>query len=300
MVRVLFRIFLFVVLAAFIFFFLGNWLLARASETIVEKVTGFPTHISSLKFNLPNSIHIKGLQINNPSGFQKKLFAEIPEIYVNLDVPALIKKDAIHLREIRLDLQQVNIEKNVSGTSNIGLLSALAKKKSTEEKPAAESAQMPFLLDKLVLSIRKVSYADASGIIPTNVATDLHIQAEEFTNIKSPLVLVNLIIYKIIKGTTFGNLGIDTAFLDSSVAGAFQLGSDVVKLGTTLTHDAANILSTHLTTAQEVSDRALNTASSTANTAKKKVTGILGGIKNQVYNPSSSSTTDTSTATTQS
>lgn len=290
MVRVLFRIFIFVVLVATIFFFIGNWLLARASETIVEKVTGFPTHISSLKFYLPNSIQIKGLQINNPSGFQKKLFAEIPEVYVNLDVQALIKKEAVHLREIRLDLQQVNIEKNVSGTSNIGLLSALAKKKSTEEKPAAESTKMPFVLDKLTLSIRRVSYADVSGIIPTNVATDLHVQNEEFTNIKSPLVLVNLIIYKIIKGTTFGNLGIDTAFLDNSVAGAFQLGSGVVKLGAALTNDAANILSANLTTVQGAGGKALNTASNTANTAKKKVTGILGGIKNQVYNPSETTT----------
>lgn len=187
-------------------------------EQAVWGITGFPTKVGSVKYNLPSTLLIKNLEIRNPTGFEEKVFAYLPEIYISLVWPEVLQGKRIHLPEVRLNIQEVHLEKNAQGISNVELLSSVGAKPGqkkpalpTEAKPKEPAEPpMPFLLERLVLTIHKVSYQDRSGIIgrsPVNkLATDLNVDQQIFSNIDSPLVLVNLILMKIIQGTTFGNL----------------------------------------------------------------------------------------------
>lgn len=193
-----------------------DWILKTAVERLVAKTTGFPTHVDNLQFDLPSTLHIEGLEIRNPAGFKEKIFAHVPEIYVSLELSELLRHERIHLKEVRLNIQEINIERNRQGVSNIELLSSVG---DTEEETPAQKVEksdeekqgMPFLLDRLELTIRKASFKDYSGLIgtapiPKGISVDLNMQKEVFGNIHHPGVLVNLILVKVLQGATFGKL----------------------------------------------------------------------------------------------
>ncbi|MBI3306296.1 MAG: AsmA family protein [Candidatus Omnitrophica bacterium] len=212
-----------------------NWLLEAAIEQAVTRITGFKTEVGGLRYDFPATIHIKELKVHNPSGFKEDVFAYLPEIYASLDLQPLLKKEKVHLHEIRLNIAQVHLEKNIEGVSNIQLLSSVGKVQGKEQKPKPAGKQMPFQLDRLVLTIHEVSYEDASGLapkipgqstfgkliptdkipvnmnmnvsgLPKKASVDLGVEQEVFYNITDPKALVNLIVVKIVYGTTFGKV----------------------------------------------------------------------------------------------
>lgn len=206
-----------------------QFVMARA----VTQVTGFPTTVGGVKYNFPADIEITGLHIENPAGFKEKVFADIPEIYLNFSLEEFLKKERTHIRELRLNIQQINIERNAEGVTNLQKLSSVGKStapggQTVEKEPAPKEPAMPFLLDKFVLTMRKVSFKNNGPVVPGlpaagGAAVDMNVNQEVFTNITDPLVLVNVVVMKIIYGTTFGNLlglnpkellgkGLDSAF----------------------------------------------------------------------------------------
>ena len=197
-----------------------DWILKVAVEQGVSALTGFPTKVDSLQYDFPSTLRIQGLEIQNPEGFNEKVFANLPEIYVSLVLPELLQGKRIHLREVRLNIQEIHLEKSPQGISNIQLLSSVggaANAPPPRGQPAAPAQpkgegkpSMAFLLERLELTIRNVSYQDHSSIVgrvPVNkLAVDLNVEKEVFANIQDPQVLVNLILVKILRGATFGKL----------------------------------------------------------------------------------------------
>ena len=148
----------------FVFAFLSkDWLLKAAVEQAVSRITGFKTEVGSLKYDFPATIQIQGLKINNPSGFREGVFADIPEIYADLDLPPLLKGEKVHLREVRLNIAEIHLEKNISGVSNLQMLSSVGGPAKKEE-PKPHAKKVSFELDRLELTMRQVSYEDAAGL----------------------------------------------------------------------------------------------------------------------------------------
>ncbi len=208
---------IFLVVIVAVAFLMRNTILKAAIEQGVTSVTGFKTKVDSVKYDFPSTIQIQGLEIQNPAGFKEKVFTSIPEIYADLVFLELVQGKRIHLREVRLSLQEIHIEKNEKGVSNIELLSSVGGSQAkpggpAKPAPAEKKPAMPFLLEKLELTIRNVSYEDHSGalgaapVVPKRVAVDLNVDKELFANIQDPQTLVNLIVVKIVRGATFGNL----------------------------------------------------------------------------------------------
>lgn len=216
-----------------------NQVIKTVMQTAVTQVTGFPTTVKEVKYNFPADIEIKGLHIENPAGFKEKVFADIPEIYLNFSLEEFLKKERIHVRELRLDIQQINLERNAEGVTNLQKLSSVGATsapsgKTVEKKPAPKEPAMPFFLDKFVLTMRKVSFKNNGTVLPGvppvgGAAVDMNVNGEVFTNIHDPLVLVNLIVMKILYGTTFGNLlGLDPkALLGKGLDSAFASGGKI-------------------------------------------------------------------------
>ena len=231
--KILSSILLIVIVAVVSLVVFRNQVIQFVMARAVTQVTGFPTTVGGVNYNFPADIEIKGLHIENPSGFSEKVFADIPEIYLNFSLEEFLKKERIHIREMRLNIQQINIERNAEGVTNLQKLSSVGQTsapsgKKVEKAPAPKEPAMPFLLDKFVLTMRKVGFKNNGPLLPGvppagGAAVDMNVNGQVFTNIQDPLVLVNLIVMKILYGTTFGNLlglnpkellgkGLDNAF----------------------------------------------------------------------------------------
>lgn len=307
------KIFLFILvfiiaLAAFVFVF-KNQLLAQVLETAVTNLTGFETQVGSLDLQATKGIiHLKGLKIHNPPRFSGKIFADIPEVYIGVNIDAILKKEKIHLPKIVLAIQEINIEKDAEGISNVSLLTSAGKGKeqapaAKPAEPAAKGEAMPFQLDELHLTIRNVRLEDRSKIVPAKVAVDLGIQNQVFTNIHDPKALVNLVLMKILHGTTFGNLnlGINPAEIEGALKDTVGMGTDMIK---NTTNQLAGTALETLGATENVMKSTLNTAGGLVNDPKagvasgvKQIGGMFGSLKSQALqglSGNSTATTNTS------
>ncbi|MFH1878356.1 MAG: hypothetical protein ABH883_06075 [Candidatus Omnitrophota bacterium] len=103
-------------------------------EKAVRGVTGLRISIGGLRVGiLKTVIGIKELRVYNPGGFKDRIMLDMPEIYVNYDLPAILKGD-IHLTEMRISLKEFIVEKNAKGELNLDSL------KMTEGDGGGETA----------------------------------------------------------------------------------------------------------------------------------------------------------------
>lgn len=184
-----------------------NGIAKFAIDTAAERITGIKLGIGSLNMSIIKTfIGIKDFRVYNPAGFKDKIMADIPEIYVDYDLPAALKGD-VHLYDMRLDLKECFIIKNENGLLNLDSLKTIQKQsKKSKPKQAPEASDSDFQIDRLELKIGRVVYKDySSGIAPNVLQFNINLN-EKYENITDPDALVSLIIVKVIMNTTIGRL----------------------------------------------------------------------------------------------
>lgn len=186
-----------------------NTLVKSGVEKIVTHLTGLELEIDSMDIGLVSShLGIKGLKLHNPPGFDDSIMVDFPEIYVDYDLGAIMKKD-IHLEEIRLHLAELVVVKNKAGEINLNALKTLggesSKDASPKEKSSAKKDLPPIRIDVLNLRIDKVVYKNYSR--GSGSTREFHLNLNErFENIDDPNKLVALIITKALMSTPLTNL----------------------------------------------------------------------------------------------
>ncbi len=281
-----------------------DWIIKTAIEQGVTRATGFSTQVDSVKFDFPSTIHIQGLNIDNPSGFKEKIFVNIPEIYASLVLDEILQGKRIHLPEVRLNLREIHIEKNEKGVSNVELLSSVGGQGAKQERKTLEKAEqkppMPFLLEKLVLTLGTVSYSDRSSLLassplPAKVKVDLHVNEEVITNIQDAKALVNIILAKVLNGASLGNLlDLDAkALLNSSLSGVTDTGKQLIGKSSELvtkglgdvTSQAKNLADQNEVTRKAeallggATSKTTDALGDAAGAAKSQVSGLFGKLK---------------------
>ncbi|MCX5679857.1 MAG: AsmA family protein [Candidatus Omnitrophica bacterium] len=134
-----------------------------AIEKGTEMVTGLRLTISGFNAGiLRSTVKIRGLKLHNPKGFKDPVMVDIPEIYVDYDLPAIFG-GTIHLREARINLAEFLVVKNKDGRLNLDSLKAITAQK--QGKPAQDKSGKPMKMriDLLKLKIGKVVYKDYSS-----------------------------------------------------------------------------------------------------------------------------------------
>ncbi|MDD4955161.1 MAG: hypothetical protein PHP17_03885 [Candidatus Omnitrophica bacterium] len=202
-----------------------DFIIKASVEKGVEVVTGLKLSIGNLNVGiLKPTVEIKNLKLFNPENFPDKIMIDMPEIYVNYDLPAIIG-GTIHLPEVRLGLKEFFVVKNSSGEVNLNALKSVQAQKKGAAKPSGkpEGKAPNIKIDKLVLSIGKVIYKDYSkGATPSIKEYDINLN-EVYTNVNDPYQLASLIVVKALLGTPIASLAnFDLKGLQNSVGGVMS------------------------------------------------------------------------------
>ena len=200
-----------IVLVVIIALFFGKNMIIKTSVTTgVKAMTGLKLSIRSMNVGVFKSlIGINELQLYNPSGFKDKLMMDLPEIYVDYNLGAIMGGKA-HLEEVRLNLKEFIVVKNEAGELNLDSLRVVKETEGEEaekDDSKKEKTEMPDIqIDLLELKIDKVVYKDYSkGGSPKVREFNVNID-ERYENITDPQSFVRLIIVKALKNTTIASL----------------------------------------------------------------------------------------------
>lgn len=226
---------LLVVVGVIIVVLLAKDLIIKASvEKGVEMSTGLQLNIGSLKVGiLKPVVDIKNLKLLNPRDFSDRTMIDMPEIYVNYDLPAIIG-GKIHLPQVRLALKEFLVVKNAKGSLNLDAFKTVQAQKQGKTPSQNTSGKAPQInIDVLQLNIGKVVYKDYSkGSTPDVKEFNVNLN-ERYTNIDDLQALVNLIVFKALMNTSISSLtnfnlqGLEGG-LGGVVSGAEKITSDAV------------------------------------------------------------------------
>jgi len=122
---------------------------------VASRVTGTEVQIQQFSLGvLSQTVKISGLKLYNPKGFPPGILADIPVIFVDYDLGALLKKK-IHLRSVEVELKELVLEKNKEGKMNVDSLAV-----SKQEEPGKKAEPMPLQIDRMKLGIGRLVMKD--------------------------------------------------------------------------------------------------------------------------------------------
>ena len=221
MKKVFVKIFMAIFLTLALLFFGRDILVKAAAGNVCRAATGLRLSIGSFHSNLfSSSLDIRNLKIFNQPSFSEKIMLEMPEVYVQCD-PASLFSGKPRLKELRLHLAFLRIERNKEGKLNLAQLKPTGAKK--DQQQTASPSQAPKVrIDLFKLKIDKVVYKDFSKAIPTTREFTLNID-ETYRNIQDVRALTPIIVSNALRNqalralTNFSAQDLLRGFQDSGV-----------------------------------------------------------------------------------
>lgn len=271
-----------------------NVIVKAAAESATKIATGLDLKIQSVHIGIRKTVvSIQGLELCNPAGFQDKIMLDLPLVYVDYSIKALLK-GKIRLPDLRINMRQFTVVKNATGQLNLDALKPVqtAKPKETPKAEPAKKGKAPELqIDNLELKIGKVVYKDYSkGGAPAVTEFNININ-EKFQNITDPNALVRLIVFKAMSNSTIAALanfdlsglqGTLTDTLGSSMKMAGAVGTKAADTLKQTAQDAAKVTEVAAKTTDALKKTAAGTEKLTgdvAGTAKKATEGLTSAAK---------------------
>lgn len=195
-----------------------------------RQLTGLGLNIKNMDVGLLKTwVRIDDLSIFNPSGFADRRMAYIPQVYIDYDLTALLKKQ-VHLERLALDLREFTVVRNSAGRLNVNSISAV----SAAKRPHAVGAGRPKVkpdvrIDVLELRIDRVLYKDytqspaAVWEYPVNIN-------ERYENITDLDKMVKLVVTRAVVNTAISKLAdLDITSLKNDLSGIIQKGKNIFK-----------------------------------------------------------------------
>ncbi len=188
-------------IAAVVLFFASNMVLGA----ILSGAIGAPVKVGRVSVGLSGA-GIYGLVIHNPKGFKEKRLASVPEASVTYDLGAFFK-GKVHLKRIKIAMDEVTIERNAEGKFNLMEIKAMKKPErpasetpvpqqpSEPNKPAQPVQLPPLQIDEVVLDLNKARFANDGSVKEFS----LGIQGETFHNVTYVPTLVREVVFFILK-----------------------------------------------------------------------------------------------------
>lgn len=252
--------------AIFVIALAKDLIIKAAVEKGAEIVTGLKLRMGSLNVGvLRPVVDIRNFKLLNPPNFPDRNMVDIPEIYVNYDLPAIMG-GTMHLPEMRLNLKEFTVVKNAKGELNLDALRAVQAHKSGKSPSQEAKGKAPAIkIDSLKLSIGKVVYKDYSkGGVPDIKEFNINLN-ESYSNINDPYSLATLIMVKALMNTSIASL---TKFDLKGMQGTV---GDTLASAQKMASNAMSQAQTTVKQAQEQTKQAVETAKKAQDSAKKAV-----------------------------
>jgi hypothetical protein len=207
----------------------GRNMIARiAVSSGIKALTGVGVDIKTVDIGLFKPyLHVAGVVVKNPAGYDDPVMADIPELYIAYDLPAFMKNN-VHLPELRFNMKELVIIRDKNGKVNINSLTAVMPKENGK-------APAPIKIDVMELTIGRVVYKDYSSgkLMVSEYKLNLH---EKFTNITDTKSLVGLVLSRALKNANLTEmLNLD---VDSLISGGAVQAKGAVKNVATTAKDA--------------------------------------------------------------
>lgn len=182
-------------------FFTSNIVLGA----ILSGAVGAPVKVGRVSVGLSGA-GIYGLVIHNPKGFKEKRLASVPEASVTYDLGAFFK-GKVHLKRIKIAMDEVTIERNAEGKFNLMEVKAMKKPEhpaqntqapeqpSEPGKPAKPVKLPPLQIDEIVLDLDKARFAN-DGVVKE---FSLGVKGETFHDVTYVPTLIREIVFFILK-----------------------------------------------------------------------------------------------------
>ncbi len=204
--------------ALFLLSIVKDLIIKISVEKGVEIVTGLK--ISTRSFNVgifKSAVRIKGLKVYNPKAFKDRVMVDMPEIYVDYDLPAILA-GRMHLRELRLNLKEFVVVKNEKGELNLNSLKVVKSEKDRAPSATQGHDLPPIRIDDMHLMIGKAMYKNYSGAKKPSV-TEFNVNLDEhYKNVTNPYAIVSLIVVKSLANTPIsGAANFDVGPLTDSI-----------------------------------------------------------------------------------
>lgn len=239
-------------------------------DSAATRALGTEVAIQSFSFKiLDQTIDIKGLQIENPHGFPKETFIDIPLIHINYDLGELLQKK-IHLKKFEINLKELTIIKNKEKQLNVDALQITQETTEKNEPKDKKKEAMPMQIDILVLSVGKIINKDYStGKQPQIIIHNVGFKNKTYKNITSAQQLISLILTECLK-----EAGIKSAkiYAASSLLGVGFLPAGVA-MALTANKNAQEEIEKDFNTTYEAALKVLNTQGRVTN--EQQETGTI-------------------------
>ncbi|MEA3328974.1 MAG: hypothetical protein U9Q08_04540 [Candidatus Omnitrophota bacterium] len=263
-------------------------LIIKASiEKGVETITGLRLSMQGLRVGIINTfLRVKGLELFNPKGYKDRIMLDMPEIYVDYDLPAIIK-GKIHLKEMRMNLREFTVIKNEAGELNLNSLKVVqaekeGKRAQVKKAQVKEKGKVPEIqIDSLELKIGKVVYKDYSkGKIPSVKEFNINLN-ERYENVTDPYSLVSLIVVRALTNVAIaGLIDFDLQSLQGTISGVLattqkatvevmEKTQEIIKGTTQKTQEVAG----------QTTQKAQEIVEETAQTLQKATEGLTDTLK---------------------
>lgn len=172
--------------------FFKDLIIKTAVTMTATRVLGTPVHIDGMSVGfIKQSVRIKGLRVDNPPGFPSGVLMDIPEIGVDYDLPAILKGN-LHLRQLILNLKELNVIRNPDGKLNVDALKVVIPPKSEKNTPMQ--------IDTAVLNLEQATLTNRTQDPPVTQTFNIGIN-RTYHNIQSAQQLATLIIVETLRRT---------------------------------------------------------------------------------------------------
>lgn len=216
---------IFIIILGLVFHnFTAKWLLVIGLRAAI----GAPVHVEKADVMIMTTeVFFENIEIENPKGFPRGTMIKIPKMYVDAEISSLWEK-RIHLDHVEIIISEINLVKNKDKKINFLQLKTFESKGKTEivfydpenkNKPAKE---IKFLVEKFILSLDKVTFADYASANPAPKTLPIRLDENVYKNVDSVAGMVSVIGFEAMKGLGLSALksGVETALKDPK--GFFQ------------------------------------------------------------------------------
>jgi hypothetical protein len=182
-----------------------NSILKKALPVGVKNIIGLELRVKNIDIGLFKPlIDVEDLEILNPKEFSDQVMVIFPEIFAEYDLGAFLK-GKVHLKELRLNMRELQVVTNEKGRLNLDSLQVV-QQKIQKLVPQGNSKPPEIKIDLLHLKVGRVLYKDYTGGGPAKVSYfNVNID-ERMENITDPTRLVSFILVKALSKTDIAGL----------------------------------------------------------------------------------------------